>query len=134
MTHCKIKEGWEDAGKTGVIVIDEPVKDLVNGTSWTAVLWDGEEDPTFFKSRGLVEYDLFTEIAESGLNEHSDYGYLITVSKFLEYVEGGAFVDYDGNGHLATARKESEISISPSTCQKTLALHPWATHVMWFNR
>ena len=48
---CTIKRGWFDEGKTGVILETTPF--YVNGMSWTAVLWDDEEDPDFFKTSGL---------------------------------------------------------------------------------
>jgi hypothetical protein len=46
----EVKPGWEGAGKVAEI-LGESV--IVNGMSWTPVLFDGEEDPEFFKSIGL---------------------------------------------------------------------------------
>ncbi|HXI90507.1 MAG TPA: hypothetical protein VNO24_10885 [Blastocatellia bacterium] len=45
----RIKEGWQDAGKRGVILC-KPVR---IGQTWIAVLWDDEEEPDWFKQRGL---------------------------------------------------------------------------------
>jgi hypothetical protein len=50
--RCIVKDGWYDAGKTGVVLFDKPVQDHV-GMDWTAVLWDDEEDPDFHKTRSL---------------------------------------------------------------------------------
>ena len=47
--RCTMKEGWFEAGKTGVILA-EPV--FVN-QYWTPVLWDDEEDPDFCKTAAL---------------------------------------------------------------------------------
>lgn len=68
------------------------------------------------------------------LQEFSKFGDHMTVFEFLEVVDCGGFIDYDGFGHLATAEQESRVDIIPSTCRKTLSQNPWATHVMWFNR
>lgn len=141
MKRCKIKNKWFDAGKTGVILINEPAQDR-NGMDWTAVLWDDEEDPTFHKSCGLIidektnTRDSFTAIIETayGLREQSDIGDLHTVTEFLECCAELEIIDYDGFGHLATHDKESTINIVPSSRRKTLTLNPWATHVMWFNK
>lgn len=52
--HCaKIKKGWEGEGKTG-IVLGKPV--FVE-QAWTPILWDDEEDPTWFKAAGLELFD-----------------------------------------------------------------------------
>ncbi len=45
----RIKDGWQDAGKRGVILC----KPIHVGQLWIAVRWDGEEDPDWFKARGL---------------------------------------------------------------------------------
>ena len=47
--RIKIKQGWEDAGVTGVAV-GEPV--FVR-QFWLPVLWDDHEDPTFHKLAGI---------------------------------------------------------------------------------
>lgn len=49
--RCRIKTGWQDAGREGlflVTVADEPL-----GQPWAIVLWDGEEDPDCFKAAGI---------------------------------------------------------------------------------
>lgn len=45
-----IKDGWEGAGKTGI----QLASIVFCGQWWVPVLWDGEEDPTFHKLRGLI--------------------------------------------------------------------------------
>ena len=48
----RIKAGWEGAGML-VIKVGEPI--VVNGMSWTPVVEEPEEDPSFFKTAGLEE-------------------------------------------------------------------------------
>ena len=68
------------------------------------------------------------------LNEQTEYGNLFTISEFIVDCDDQNLIDSDGFGYLATADKESEVEIIPSNRRKTVALNPWATHVMWFNR
>ncbi len=49
--HCIIKEGWDEEGLEGT-VLGPDIK--IDGMSWTPVLWSNEEDPDFFKTRGLI--------------------------------------------------------------------------------
>lgn len=46
---CKIKDGWKNFGKTGqyfgYVYIFRP---------WAVVLWDGDEDPSYFKIERLL--------------------------------------------------------------------------------
>lgn len=44
------------------------------------------------------------------------------------------FINSDGFGILATATKESNIRISPSKRKEIFDKHPWATHVVWYNK
>lgn len=67
------------------------------------------------------------------------YGDLITIEDWLECVEQGAFIDYDGNGDLLE-EKDGEFylimgSIFPSMVKSgELQIGSDATHVMWFNK
>lgn len=45
-----VRFGWEDAGKQGT-ALGPPV---FAGQAWTPVLWDGDEDPDFHKTAGLL--------------------------------------------------------------------------------
>ena len=47
----QIKQGWEDAGRIGK-QLGEPI--FVQQL-WTPVLFDGEDDPSFFKTAALEE-------------------------------------------------------------------------------
>ena len=50
-TRCKIKPGWEGAGREGQAIsyFDESF-----GQVWIAVHWDDEDDPDCFKATGLL--------------------------------------------------------------------------------
>lgn len=59
-----IKKGWEGAGRVGTRL----GPDVFVEQEWTPVLWDDEEDPDFFKARGLerkVERTIDERIADS---------------------------------------------------------------------
>jgi hypothetical protein len=53
----RIRDGWQNEGKIGVCLgpamLIIPYKGS-SGQFWTPVLWDGEEDPDWFKSSGLT--------------------------------------------------------------------------------
>lgn len=79
-------------------------------------------------------------------NDHTDYGELMTTWDWVRACVAGAFIDYDGFGHLATEDKESNIIVRPSCIRKYEPLCDMSgriveipdgtefTHVMWYNR
>lgn len=44
-----VRDGWDCTGKTGVL-IGTPV---VVEVTWAPVVWDGDEDPSWYKMQGL---------------------------------------------------------------------------------
>lgn len=63
------------------------------------------------------------------------YGDLMTVDEWKETVQSGGFIDYDGNGDLATGKFVSDIEIRPTDITLfNISLPMWATHVMWYNK
>lgn len=56
----KIKKGWEGEGREGKRL----GPDIYVEQNWTPVLFDNEEDPTFFKSAGLEESPFTQQAAE----------------------------------------------------------------------
>ena len=48
--RVRIKHGWEDAGRIGTVLRELKGPD---GIGWTVLVWDDDEDPTTFKTRGL---------------------------------------------------------------------------------
>jgi len=57
--RCKIKPGWEGAGRQGnAYGLLQPDSENDNGAQkWLIVRWDDEEDPECFKAAGtLIRY------------------------------------------------------------------------------
>lgn len=72
----------------------------------------------------------FTETNKYGACTGDD---VYTVAEFLEHVENGSFIDYDGFGHPVKDRKaDQSITIKPSSAKVNLPKD--ATHVIWYNR
>lgn len=64
---CRIKDGWEDAGKEGKCYGFVEIQQ-----KWAIVLWDGEEEPDLFKAGALSTksntwVDLLTEVAKENI-------------------------------------------------------------------
>lgn len=51
-TKVKIKSDWYNAGRKGVIVAEITLDQV-----WSGVVWDGDEDPDWFKTAGLENCD-----------------------------------------------------------------------------
>lgn len=69
------------------------------------------------------------------LNADAD---LIELKDFIEYVQEGGFIDYDGNGCWATDKyylNKFDLHVYPSQIRNGETVPPdWATHVVWYNR
>lgn len=65
-----------------------------------------------------------------------NYGDHMPVTEFVDYVEVGLFIDYDGHGELATAEEVSDLTIFPSQVRgRGMAAIPREfTHIVWYNR
>ena len=69
------------------------------------------------------------------LDEVSSYGDLIPIDKFLESVDNGCFIDYDGYGYWSTTTHQLNDKVYPSRVKSGQTVPPqWATHVSWMNR
>lgn len=68
------------------------------------------------------------------LKELPDYGWHVSIFKFLKDVDAGYFTDYDGFGCLATKTKMSDIGFKPSNLRKRMIENTMFTYVVWFNR
>lgn len=47
---CKIKDGWEESGRTGQYFGNI----MVNNRRWAIVLWDDDEAPDMHKAEGIL--------------------------------------------------------------------------------
>lgn len=59
------------------------------------------------------------------------YGDMMTVSDFIDSVEGGSFCDSDGVGHPVKDDKMSGVLVYPSGYER---IPKDATHIIWFNK
>jgi len=78
-------------------------------------------------------------IQEIKFNEIPNYADVMTFEHFVEMCELGGFIDYDGEGQLATKDKAAELYIKPSHIKNNeIFKHPKVkeiyTHVAWYNR
>jgi len=60
-------------------------------------------------------------------------GNLFTVEEFLECVQSGGFIDYDGFGKYYDGKKTVDGLVFPSEVVKN-GLKPGFTHIVWYNR
>ena len=66
-------------------------------------------------------------------SELSDYGDVISLKKFIQCVNSGGFIDYDGFGRYVKDGKESNIDIYPSDVKNKSIRKDFDT-IIWFNR
>lgn len=81
---------------------------------------------------GVFPGDIKETIDNPEFLDFPNYGDLLTKDEFLENVKYGAFIDYDGEGRLATESQETNWCVWPSIANSKWP--EWATHVMWYNR
>lgn len=62
-----------------------------------------------------------------------DYGDVMSLKEFLEYVDDGMFIDYDGSGNYVKDGKMSDIDIFPSDVEHNAVRKDFDT-IIWFNR
>lgn len=109
--------------------------------------WVGYDKPSYiFENNGSIE-DLKNKVLDVMTKEYNikRVGYkfykknddVMTIQEFIESVESGFFIDYDGIGYLGTKDGYCDSnSILPSQLEscKDKLLHSGFTHVVWFNR
>ncbi len=62
-----------------------------------------------------------------------DYGDCMTVVEFLECVQCGGFIDYDGWGYLSDGTNyDPDVTIRPSGAPGCIP--KGTTHILWMNR
>ncbi|KAB1068750.1 hypothetical protein [Methylobacterium planeticum] len=73
-----------------------------------------------------------TEPDLSYSQEVDEDDHVMTVEEYLDSVECGAFIDYDGFGHPVRDGKHCNVEVKPSDGRD--GIPPDATHIVWFNR
>lgn len=53
VVRLQIKDGWDGAGKTGKRIGNDDMYFMSGDQMWIPVLWDGEDDPTWYKVEAL---------------------------------------------------------------------------------
>jgi hypothetical protein len=66
-------------------------------------------------------------------DELPDYGDVMPLADFIQYVNDGSFIDYDGHGYYVKDNKESNIMIIPSDVKHNSVRKDFDT-IVWFNR
>lgn len=65
-------------------------------------------------------------------DEPYDFGDIMTVGEFLENVNSGFFIDYDGSGHpMRDGKMDKRIDVYPSRAKD---IPSDATHIQWYNK
>ncbi len=67
------------------------------------------------------------------LKEIPDYGDVMPLADFIQCVEDGIFLDYDGHGYYVKDKKESNIMIIPSDVEYNSVRKDFDT-IVWFNK
>ena len=62
-----------------------------------------------------------------------NYGDKIPIKEFIEEVDCGMFIDYDGHGYYATETEMTDIVVFPSMIINKNIDNRWS-HVVWFNK
>lgn len=62
-----------------------------------------------------------------------NYGDIMTLESFINAIECGAFIDYDGFGEYISANKLTGILVKPSDL-KYNKIRKEFNHIIWFNR
>jgi hypothetical protein len=91
-----------------------------------------------YKNRNTISQLIKKYHAKLTIMAADEIGDLMTVKDFIEEVNTGSFIDYDGFGYLATLthmldKYECRIYPSMITYQKLLIPKQF-THILWFNR
>jgi len=67
------------------------------------------------------------------LEDLPTYGDVMPLTEFIENVECGGFIDYDGSGNYVKDGKMSNITIYPSDVKHNMVRKDFDT-IIWFNR
>lgn len=107
------------------------------------VVADGDIDDLVIYEEGLDETDksrtepkrhLLREGMEQEKEPLPEYGDHMTLAEFIENVESGMFIDYDGYGNYASETEMfSNLTVNPSDVEDG-KIDKKHTHVVWFNR
>jgi len=102
--------------------------------------WDNTKPYDEYREYVRPEYKKINEfgrqlrmIQSYRLNELPDFGDVMSLEHFIECVDCGGFIDYDGFGYYVKDGKESDIEIHPSDIKYNMVRKDFDT-IIWFNR
>lgn len=110
---------WSRWMKNSTFFTEEGREDFINEDweGWFEELRRRNGDPL-----DTVEYD----------SDPYDFGAIMTVQEFLDGVDCGGFIDYDGSGNpMKDGKMASRVGIYPSIAH---LIPRDATHIIWLNR
>lgn len=125
--------------------IDKEIKKLDKILEKKELNWDFTKEPFDFWYKQYLEYrkpeskrinELYRErrmIQPYILSKICDYGDIMTLEHFIECVNSGGFIDYDGYGHYIKDDQETDIEIYPSDV-KYGSIRNEFNKIIWFNR
>jgi len=67
------------------------------------------------------------------LSDIPDYADVMTLKDFIDCVNSGVFIDYDGSGNYCINGKETDIQILPSDVEHNAIRHEFDS-VAWYNK
>lgn len=95
--------------------------------------WEDHQEPEssalgkLGRERRMIMSPEFSELPEP------EFGHIMTLKDFIENVECGGFIDYDGYGNYVRDNKKSNINIYPSDIRHDSIRAGFDT-IIWFNR
>lgn len=107
--------------------------------------WDYSKQPMDYWYEKYIEYidnesskinELDREkrmIQPYKLSELPDYGTVMSLNEFIDYVNYGSFIDYDGYGNYVKDNQKTNIHIYPSDVEYG-AIRKEFDKIIWFNR
>jgi hypothetical protein len=108
---------------------DKVFKNLPPDLSWTE--FENMLKPASEKSMDISRR--IRMIKEPKFENIPDYGDVMSLKNFIENVECGGFIDYDGSGNYVRDGKMSDISIEPSDVDNNSVRKDFDT-IVWFNK
>lgn len=125
---------------TRVEEIDLEITELYKIIKLKEKVWDNskswEEYSEYLKPENRKIAELNRErrmIMPYELEEMPTYGDVMSLEHFIDCVNSGGFIDYDGYGHYCKDGMETNISIHPSDV-KHKAIRKEFDTIVWFNR
>lgn len=125
--------------------IDKEIEKLDKILEQKESKWDFTKEPFDFWYEQYLEYrkpeskrinELYRErrmIQPYTLSSISNYGDVMSLEHFIECVNDGGFIDYDGYGRYIKDDEETDIEIYPSDVYYN-SIRKEFNKIIWFNR